>query len=182
MKVLDLQCSSLHNFEGWFGSEEEFQSQLAAGLVTCPLCGVAHIVKKLSAPRLNLRGMASATEEGQPGTAEPTETRVLPPATTNPNTLQHAPNASDMPARSIDGLAGNPDLQALFVRAVREILRQTEDVGDQFATQARRMHHGDQEPKAIRGQATRTDTLALLEEGIDIMPLPLLPGLKETLQ
>ena len=81
-----------------------------------------------------------------------------------------------------DGIAGSPELQALFVRAVREILRQTEDVGNQFADQARRMHHGEQEAKAIRGQATRAETLALLEEGIDVMPLPHLPGLKETLQ
>lgn len=54
MKVLNLQCARQHTFEGWFGSEEDFQSQLARALVACPLCGDTGIVKLLSAPRLNL--------------------------------------------------------------------------------------------------------------------------------
>lgn len=182
MKVLDLQCSNLHSFEGWFGSEAEFQSQLASGLVCCPLCGDSHVVKKLSAPRLNLSGATVSSahahqDQGDPAAATPSHGNALSPAT-----VQHTADANRLPAHQPGGLAGNPELQALFVRAVREIIRQTEDVGDQFADQARRMHHGEQEAKAIRGQATRADTLALLEEGIDVMPLPHLPGLKETLQ
>ena len=39
MKVLNLQCSHSHSFEGWFASEDDFQGQLARGLVECPLCG-----------------------------------------------------------------------------------------------------------------------------------------------
>ena len=54
MKVLDLQCRSEHVFEGWFASEEDFQSQLQRGLVQCPLCGDEQVHKRLSAPRLNL--------------------------------------------------------------------------------------------------------------------------------
>jgi hypothetical protein len=51
MKVLNLQCAHQHVFEGWFGSEDEFQSQLARGLLTCPVCA-DHAVHKLpSAPR-----------------------------------------------------------------------------------------------------------------------------------
>lgn len=61
MKVLDLQCAQGHSFEGWFGSEEDFQSQQARAQVQCPLCGDASISKKLSAPRLNL-SRASAPE------------------------------------------------------------------------------------------------------------------------
>lgn len=54
MKVLDLQCAQHHVFEGWFGSEDDYQSQLTRGLLTCPMCGDASVTKKLSAPRLNL--------------------------------------------------------------------------------------------------------------------------------
>jgi len=54
MKVLDLQCTGRHVFEGWFASEDDFVSQLARGLVSCPLCGDTQVSKKLSAPRLNL--------------------------------------------------------------------------------------------------------------------------------
>lgn len=181
MKVLDLQCSNLHSFEGWFGSEAEFQSQLASGLVSCPLCGASQVVKKLSAPRLNLSGATvpnGQAHHDQGGSATmPSHGHAQPPAT-----VKQTADANGLPTHLPGGLASNPELQALFVRAVREIIRQTEDVGDQFADQARRMHHGEQEAKAIRGQATPADTLALLEEGIDVMPLPHLPGLKETLQ
>ncbi|MCB1974963.1 MAG: DUF1178 family protein, partial [Burkholderiaceae bacterium] len=54
MKVLDLYCQQDHAFEGWFGSEQDFQSQLQRGLLTCPLCGNAQVRKALSAPRINL--------------------------------------------------------------------------------------------------------------------------------
>lgn len=60
MKVLDLQCGQRHVFEGWFASEDDFLDQRARGLVTCPMCGDASIVKRLSAPRLNLGSSASA--------------------------------------------------------------------------------------------------------------------------
>lgn len=181
MKVLDLQCSNLHSFEGWFGSEAEFQSQLASGLVNCPLCGASQVVKKLSAPRLNLSGATvpnGQAHHDQGGSATmPSHGHAQPSGM-----VKQTADANGLPTHLPGGLASNPELQALFVRAVREIIRQTEDVGDQFADQARRMHHGEQEAKAIRGQATPADTLALLEEGIDVMPLPHLPGLKETLQ
>ena len=54
MKVLNLQCSLHHSFEGWFASEDDFQGQLARGLVECPMCEDRDIRKMLSAPRLNL--------------------------------------------------------------------------------------------------------------------------------
>jgi hypothetical protein len=60
MKVLDLQCAHRHAFEGWFASEDDFQSQLSRGLVACPMCNDTSIVKMLSAPRLNL-GAPDAT-------------------------------------------------------------------------------------------------------------------------
>lgn len=56
MKVLDLQCAHGHTFEGWFASEDDFQGQCERFLVQCPLCGDASVVKKPSAPRLNLGG------------------------------------------------------------------------------------------------------------------------------
>ena len=60
MKVLDLQCTQGHAFEGWFSSEDDFQSQLARQLVECPLCGDRAVAKLPSAPRLNLSGAGSA--------------------------------------------------------------------------------------------------------------------------
>lgn len=152
MKVLDLQCAHEHRFEGWFASEDDFRDQLERGLVQCPACGDAAIVKRLSAPRLNF---GSAREpEAQPA----------------------SPSAA--PA---GGVAELPLRQAWLTMA-RHIAAHSDDVGRRFAEEARRMHYGEAEERAIRGQATPAQTEALLEEGIAVMPLPLPPGFKGTLQ
>jgi hypothetical protein len=54
MKVLDLQCVEQHFFEGWFASEEDFVEQFSRRAIQCPVCGIADVVKRLSAPRLSL--------------------------------------------------------------------------------------------------------------------------------
>jgi hypothetical protein len=73
-------------------------------------------------------------------------------------------------------------MQAVFMKALREVMAHTEDVGDRLPEQARRMHHGELEPKAIRGEATLKETLELLDEGIEVLPLPQVPATKNTLQ
>ena len=155
MKVLNLQCAHQHEFEGWFGSEDDFVSQLGRGLVTCPMCGDAHIQKMLSAPRLNLRSGRSDLEA--------TSTTSVP----------------------MSNHAANPELAALqarMLRALREVVAQTEDVGERFVDEARAMHSGETEHRNIRGQASPQEALAMLEEGIEVIALPMLPAVKETLQ
>jgi hypothetical protein len=65
---------------------------------------------------------------------------------------------------------------------MREVMANTEDVGERFADQARAMHHGDMDARSIRGRTSPEVAMELIEEGISILPLPQLPGLKETLQ
>ena len=73
-------------------------------------------------------------------------------------------------------------LHTAWARMARHVLAHTENVGERFAEEARRMHYGESEERAIRGQASREETVALLEEGIEVLPLPLPAALKETLQ
>ena len=156
MKVLNLQCAHQHEFEGWFGSEDDFASQLARGLVSCPLCGDARIEKKLSAPRLNLR-----TGRGE---------EAAPAAGTTVALSNHAMNPE---------LAS---LQARMLQALREVVANTEDVGERFADEARAMHHGEAAHRQIRGQASPQEALELMEEGVEVIALPMVPAIKETLQ
>jgi hypothetical protein len=172
MKVLDLQCQHAHSFEGWFGSEDDFQSQLVRGLVECPLCGDASIIKKLSAPRLNLSGARELTV---------TDSTAMDAVI--------APQHSAIPAglkeptgEAMQTLMQNPQFQAAYLHMARKIMAHTEDVGTQFAEEARKIHYGEAAERGIRGQASREETLELLDEGIDIMPLPLPKALKEPLQ
>ena len=76
----------------------------------------------------------------------------------------------------------SPAEQAAFLRALRQVLAHTEDVGERFADEARRMHYGEAEARSIRGQTSAREVVELLEEGIEVMPLLLPPGIKETLQ
>jgi hypothetical protein len=157
MKVLNLQCRHGHAFEGWFASHDDFESQRERGLLTCPVCNEAEVSKMPSAPRLNL-GHATAVEP------------AADPAT---------PSA---PAAQALAQVTPQHLQAAWMKMVRHVMANTEDVGTQFAEEARKIHHGEAQERNIRGQASREETEALLEEGIDILPLPVPAGLKETLQ
>lgn len=73
-------------------------------------------------------------------------------------------------------------LQAAYLQLARRIVSETEDVGERFAEEARKIHYGETEERGIRGQASRAETEALMEEGIAVMPLPLPEGLKGPLQ
>ena len=176
MKVLDLQCGQRHSFEGWFGSEEDFQSQLALGLVECPLCEDKAVVKMPSAPRLNFGGHTP------PGTAAESTISPSPSSTataaSDAGVSTELTTTPDKPMQSVP----SPEQQAAFLNAVRHVIANTEDVGDRFANQARAMHYGDVEPRSIRGQTTQREAIELIEEGIDVMALPMPAALKETLQ
>ena len=157
MKVLDLRCAHDHRFEGWFASEADFGSQLERGLVECPMCSDRAITRLPSAPRLNVANLR------EPAAAAP---------------QQPAPVADE---RTMAALAP-AQRQALWMQAVRQVLANTEDVGERFADEARRMHHGEIEHRGIRGQATREEAESLRDEGIEVMALPIPEVLKEPLQ
>lgn len=188
MKVLNLACALGHGFEGWFGSESDFQDQMDRGLLVCPMCGDAHVSKLPSAPRLNLRGVAAAPMAGScaadASQGASTHTHRPVPTTEADQSFTSAPvlgsTKGDPDAIARGGFSA--EMQAVFMKALREVMTNTEDVGDRFPEQARRMHHGEVAPKAIRGEATLAEARELLDEGIDVVPMPLLRSIKNTLQ
>ena len=72
--------------------------------------------------------------------------------------------------------------QGRWLRAVREMINSTEDVGDRFPEEARRIHYGESKERGIRGRATREDADALREEGIEVVALPVPEPLKGPVQ
>ena len=144
MKVLDLRCGSDHRFEGWFASEEDFQSQEERGLVACPICADSHVSRLPSAPRLNVSNLREAPQ----------------PAPVDPQVVR----------------------QTHFMRAVRHLMERTEDVGERFPEEARRIHYGEVEERGIRGQATPEAADALREEGIEVFSLPVPLAVKGPVQ
>jgi hypothetical protein len=157
MKVLDLRCANGHGFEGWFASDDDYMAQNGRGQIECPLCADRVVTRMPSAPRLNLSG-AKAPEVATPAAALP----AAPSATAT----------AMVPA----------EMQAAWMRVVRHVINNTEDVGTRFAEEARRIHYGEAQERAIRGAATPDEREALLEEGIEIMALPVPRALEGPLQ
>jgi len=155
MKVLDLQCQHGHAFEGWFGSESDFQTQLSSDLVACPLCGDHQVAKLLSAPRLNLTTSVREPAAVSEGTA------VVPVAPV------HDQHSSTM-----------AQLNQNWMKVVKHVLQNTEDVGSGFAEEARKIHYGEKPERNIRGQVTASESQALHEEGIAVVSLPMPEALK----
>jgi hypothetical protein len=154
MKVIDLRCQSGHRFEGWFASDDDFLNQNGRGLIECPLCSDKLIVRLPSAPRLNLSSSSSSSTSSSSA------------AETTPAPSGQAPS----------------DLQAQWLKMVRHVIANTEDVGEKFAAEARRIHYGESPERAIRGQASGDEREALREEGIEVHPLPIPAALKDPLQ
>jgi hypothetical protein len=136
LKVFDLQCEQGHVFEGWFGSDDSYETQQARGLLSCPVCNSDRVSKKLSAPRLNVSHIRKSTAVAAPATEQLTK------------------------------------LQAEIMRHIRQMVRNTENVGDRFAQEARLMHEGEAQERAIRGTATPEEREELMQEGIAVMPIP----------
>jgi len=179
MKVLDLRCTHQHSFEGWFASEDDFQSQLSRGLVECPICTDKGITKMLSAPRLNLNSARGEPEQKQ-SASEPSASDTQKTESTNNSALANNPAAVPIPTEVANMSAAQ--LQAAWMQMVKHVVANTEDVGGAFSEEARKMHYGETEQRNIRGQATPEETQELLEEGIQVMPLPLPESLKGPLQ
>ncbi|HEX7385786.1 MAG TPA: DUF1178 family protein [Castellaniella sp.] len=148
LKVFDLACEHDHLFEGWFASAETYDEQLAQGLVRCPVCDSQRIIRRVSAPHLNVSHLKSESVARKDALPQSQATVAAP--------------SGDQLAR----------LQAEVLRQIRRIVRQTDDVGAQFADEARRMHSGEIEERPIRGTASARECVELSEEGIAIMPIP----------
>ena len=158
MKVLDLRCANGHGFEGWFGSDDDFMAQNGGGLIECPLCADKVVTRLPSAPRLNLSGAREVVPAA--------------PASLPTPASQRSPQTPPQPA----------DMQAAFMKAVREMMQRTEDVGPRFAEEARRIHYGEAPERGIRGKATPDEREALRDEGIETFALPVPQGFEGPLQ
>lgn len=167
MKVFDLGCEAGHSFEGWFGSDDDYAQQKERGLLECPFCASRDISKRLSAPRLNLRAGGSVRSEGD---AIPADAEV--------------PTVPALPARppSPEAAATMAVMQQAWLKAMRHVIENTEDVGGRFAEEARRIHYGESPERGIRGQTTPQERESLIDEGIEVVPLPMPKGLGGPLQ
>jgi hypothetical protein len=163
MKVFNLACGHDHRFEGWFSSAQDYERQMGRSLIECPVCGDAEIRKLPSAPRLNLSGGQGA----EPDASAP----ALP-----------ASSGGDAPSGSGAVAPTSQQMQAMWMKLARQLVANTEDVGEQFAEEARRIHYQEARERGIRGVATQEEREALEDEGIQVFAFPLPRALKDPMQ
>jgi hypothetical protein len=145
MIVLNLRCNNRHRFEGWFASNDTFLRQSTAGQVTCPICGNHEIKRLPSNPRI--RRASSNVSSNTPTQPDETGAKAGPVA----------------------------DQMGSMLALMRHILEESEDVGERFPEEARRIHYDEAPRRTIRGLATPEDSAELEEEGIMVVSLPIPP-------
>jgi hypothetical protein len=156
-----LRCSADHAFDGWFRDSVAFDEQAKRGLIACPHCGVVEVRRGLMAPAVPRKGRAVAVAPA----AEPQS----PPAS-----LPAAPPAGGMPA-SVAAMRLPDEVRAVLQRMRAEVEKNCEYVGDTFADEARKIHNGEVDARAIYGETSPEQAEALADEGIEVARIPWLP-------
>jgi len=147
MIVYDLECENSHRFEGWFGSGDDFEKQLVDKLLSCPLCNSGNVVRRPSASHVHTGAVEKTPREKQ--------------KSSNVSVPQQYANVS-------------PEIVA---KVIEHIVRNTEDVGNKFPEEARKIHYNEAPERHIRGTASERDVDSLRDEGIDVVSLPVPPHL-----
>ena len=147
-----LRCEAGHAFESWFQSSSAYEQQEKRKLVNCPACGSAKVERAIMAPQIvSKKGRESAAP------APAASTDVTAPAST--------------PLM----MAQERELRAKLKELRDHIVKNADNVGERFPDEARKMHYGDIEHRPIYGEASPDEARALIEEGVEVSPLPVLP-------
>ena len=149
----NLRCDRSHTFESWFQSSSAYESQEKRKLVSCPSCGSTKVERAIMAPQIvSKKGREVAVPESA---AMPVE----------------APAAESTPLL----MAQERELRAKLKELRDHITKNADNVGERFPNEARKMHYGDIEHRPIYGEASPDEARALIDEGVEVSPLPVLP-------
>jgi hypothetical protein len=149
-----LRCEKDHAFESWFQSSSAYDSQIKRKLVSCPVCGSAKVDKAIMAPRI----------VGKKGRDNPA-----------PDPAPSAPAETPVTESTPLLMTQERELRAKLKELRDHIVKTADNVGERFPNEARKMHYGDIEHRPIYGEASPEEARALIDEGVEVAPLPVLP-------
>jgi hypothetical protein len=149
----NLRCARGHAFESWFQSSKAYEQQEKRKLVSCPVCGSAKVERGIMAPQI-------VSKKGR-DIVEPAPAAAIP--------------TTAAPASAPLLMAQEREVRAKLRELRDHILSNSDDVGERFPNEARKMHYGDIEHRPIYGEASPDEARALMEEGVEVSTLPLLP-------
>jgi hypothetical protein len=151
-----LRCERDHAFESWFQSSSAYETQERRKLVSCPICGSTKVERAIMAPQI-----VSKRKRGH---------EISAPA---PAPAPAAEAAA--PASTPLMMAQERELRTKLKELRDHIVKNADNVGERFPNEARKMHYGDIEHRPIYGEASPDEARSLIDEGIEVSPLPVLP-------
>jgi hypothetical protein len=149
----NLRCDEGHAFESWFQSSGAYESQEKRQLVSCPACGSTKVERAIMAPQI----VSKKGRDVAPPSPAPVSTEVAAPVST--------------PLM----MAQERELRAKLKELRDHIVKNADNVGERFPNEARKMHYGDIEHRPIYGEASPDEARSLIDEGVEVSPLPVLP-------
>jgi hypothetical protein len=152
-----LRCERDHTFESWFQDSSAYDQQVKRKLVSCPVCNSVKVDKAIMAPRI-------VSKKGRE--------RAEPVAATAPAVAETAAPATGSTPLV---MAQERELRAKLKELRDHIVKNADNVGEKFPNEARKMHYGDIEHRPIYGEASPEEAKSLIEEGVEVSPLPVLP-------
>ena len=159
MILYQLRCTDDHTFEAWFRDSAAYDTQAQEGHVECPYCGSTQIAKAPMAPRIATHRGEECAPVGEKQTRDDACLSAIPDPDINSMTHDRAQEV----AQQILDAVGK-------IRTYAE--ENFEDVGEDFADEARKIHHGEAEERGIYGKASEDEAVELEEEGVEFVRLP----------
>lgn len=150
MILYKLRCDQSHEFEGWFKNSDTYEIQHASNMIACPLCDSKNVRKAPMAPRISQKNHSTPHE--------------------NEDDSVHSETITD--ESSIKVSNSQEVLEKAILELKKNIEAKCEDVGKRFPEEARKIHYGEAKKRSIHGEASLKDLKELVEEGVDVAPLP----------
>lgn len=144
-----LRCDRGHIFESWFADAAAYDAQRKRKLVGCPSCDSVKVEKAIMAPQIARKGRSKAKSP------ETTSAEVSAPASLM--------------------MAKEQEFRAKLRELRDHVTKNADNVGEKFPDEARKMHYGEIEHRPIYGEASPSEARAMIDEGLEVSPLPTLP-------
>ena len=176
-----LICDKNHGFEGWFQGSAAYDEQAANGLIRCPLCDSDQVKRALMTPNLaspkrRISAVPSASDQQPPNELAGSVSASPTSALSESSRVGHAPPPDRARVMQAEHLQAYGAALSELRQLRQKITKECRDVGDNFAEEARKIHHGEVESEGIYGQATPEEREALKDEGIEIYDMPWVPS------
>ena len=144
LKCVEENCNKNKPFDGWFQNSASFEKQINDGYISCPYCGSLNIKKNLMSPSVK------STKE------------------INPNIISKDIRHNELNKKTNKQI----DMMVVLRNLKKEIKKNAEFVGKNFAKEAKAIHEGKSKERAIYGQADAKDLDELKSKNIDFINVP----------